>query len=316
MISFGLTNYCLKRWHDQVGSAETVIYKRIIYFLLRPLLSMYYRRYLSENTLRKYKPYLVLCKRGFPLEARRRWGSQHCNIREATILVQGTGTGWDVVSWAKLRPKKIIATDLFDFSESWKEISRYCAELLDVKVEFRQGPLENHSFLPDNSIDLCASDAVFEHCLNLGSILQESFRLLKPGGTLYATYGPLYFCAGGDHFAGRGGLKNAFNHLLLPLDEYLEYVKLFYEDQEDFQSGARYIELDLFSKLTTGEYLKLFTEAGFLMDEIILELSWRSLLFSREYSELFSRIRHKYHDRCNFDDFLIKANFVRLIKPL
>jgi ubiquinone/menaquinone biosynthesis C-methylase UbiE len=118
------------------------------------------------------------------LEARRHWGAQHCNIREAAILVQGTGTGWDVVSWAKLRPRKIIATDLFDFSGSWKEISSYCAESLDVKVEFKQAPLENRSFVADNPIDLCASDAVFEHCLSLGSILRESFRLLKPGGAL------------------------------------------------------------------------------------------------------------------------------------
>jgi hypothetical protein len=52
------------------------------------------------------------------------------------------------------------------------------------------------------------------------------------------------------------------------------------------------------------------------MDEIILELSWKSLLFSRVYPELLARIMQKYHDRCNFDDFLINANFVRLIKPI
>lgn len=311
-----MTNYCIQRWQENLSFTKTVLYKRIIYLLLRPFLSRYYRRHLSENTLSRFKPSLVICKRGFPLEARRRWGAQHCNIREATILVQGTGTGWDVVSWAKMRPRKIIATDLFDFSESWKEISRYCAESLDIKVEFKEAPLEKHSFLTDNSIDLCASDAVFEHCRNLRSILQESFRLLKPGGTLYATYGPLYFSAGGDHFSGRGGLKNAFNHLLLPTDEYLGYVNLFHEDQEDFQSGGRYIELDLFSKLTTGEYLKLFVEAGFIIDKLILELSWISILFSRKYPELLARIMEKYHDRCTFDDLLINANFVRLIKPL
>jgi hypothetical protein len=59
-----------------------------------------------------------------PLESRRRWGTQYLrNIRDAIMLVQGTGTGWDVISWARLRPRKIIATDMFPFEDSWGEIA-------------------------------------------------------------------------------------------------------------------------------------------------------------------------------------------------
>jgi len=45
------------------------------------------------------------------------------------VLVQGTGTGWDVISWARLRPRKIIATDMFPFEDSWEDITWYCIEL-------------------------------------------------------------------------------------------------------------------------------------------------------------------------------------------
>ena len=131
------------------------------------------------------------------------------------MLVQGTGTGWDVISWAKLRPRQIIATDMFPFEDSWEEITRYCYDHYQVRVDFRVSAIEDVPFLESNRVDLIASDAVYEHCRDLPGVMQESFRILKPGGCIYASYGPLYFCAGGDHFSGRGGLENSFNHLLL-----------------------------------------------------------------------------------------------------
>ena len=116
------------------------------------------------------------------------------------MLVQGTGTGWDVISWARLRPRRIIATDMFPFEESWQEIARYCLDRYRVPVEFRTAPLEDHGFLDSDSVDLIVSDAVYEHCRDLPQVMRESRRLLRPGGYLYASYGPLYFCAGGTIF--------------------------------------------------------------------------------------------------------------------
>ena len=50
---------------------------------------------------------------------------------------------------------------------SWNEISLYCRKRFGVDVFFCQAPLEDHSFLEDESIDLCASDNVYEHCKDL-----------------------------------------------------------------------------------------------------------------------------------------------------
>jgi SAM-dependent methyltransferase len=299
-------------WLDYYHSASTGLGKRVIYRIARRLLSWQQRAALSSQTLDEFKPHLVIGPRGFPLETRRAWGSANVPLSDATILVQGTGTGWDVISWAALRPRRIIATDLFSFEDSWHPVADYCKERFRVEVEFRQAPLEDHSFLADGSVDLCGSDAVFEHCRDLGSVLRETHRLLKPGGALYASYGPLWFCAGGDHFSGRGGIQHRFNHVLLDPSAYQDYFKSQLECVEDFQSGGRYVELDLFSKLTTAEYLESYRAAGFRLDSLILEVGRDALAFKRRFPDRFAALARRWAPRCAPDDFLIKANLVRL----
>ena len=205
-----MVEFRTKQWLSHHEGASTGLFKRIIYVGYRPLASFKYSRYLSHETRQKYKPHLCLGSRGMPLESRRRWGTQYLrHIRDAIMLVQGTGTGWDVISWARLRPRKIIATDMFPFEDSWGEIARYCYDHYKVTVDFRMAAIEAVPFLDSNSVDLIASDAVYEHCRDLPGVMRESFRILKPGGCIYASYGPLYFCAGGDHFSGRGGWRRA-----------------------------------------------------------------------------------------------------------
>ena len=269
--------------------------------------------FVSKSTLKAYKPTWVLPEQGFPLESRRRWATNYQSLYGKTILVQGTGTGWDVVSWARISPPKLSQQIYFPSMISWNEISTYCRQCFDVDVRFYQSPLEDQSFLEDESIDLCASDAVYEHCKNLPQVILETKRILKSDGYVYATYGPLWFCASGDHF-DRGGLENAYNHLLLEENAYKEYVNSYREANEDFQSGSRYIEIGLFSYLTTSEYLEIFRNAGFVLDDLILEVSSQASNFLRKFPERFKEIEKKYEDRCKRDDFLIKANFVQLKK--
>src|SRR5205807_2147882 len=146
------------------------------------------RRLLSPETLKACKPNLVIGPRGMPLETRRRWATERVQLADAIILVQGTGTGWDVISWAAQKPRRIVATDLYAFDESWSAVAEHCRTRFSVDVEFRRAPLEDHSFLADASVDLCGSDAVFEHCRDLSSVLRETHRLLKSGGTLYTAH--------------------------------------------------------------------------------------------------------------------------------
>lgn len=310
-----MTEFRTEAWLDHHGRASTDLFRRMSYFFLRPLLSLKYSRYLSHETIQTYKPAWCLGSRGMPLESRRIWGSKYLDkVREAAVLVQGTGTGWDVISWAKLRPRQIIATDMFPFEDSWGEIARYCYDHYQVPVDFRVASIEAVPFLERNSVDFIASDAVYEHCRDLPGVMQESYRILKPGGCIYASYGPLYFCAGGDHFSGRGGLSTSFNHLLLAPEAYQRYLDANREEIEDYQGGARYLKLNLFSYLTTSDYIKIYLDAHFVVKDLILEISQDALQFKKLFPDKFALLVNKYKDKCTKDDFLIKAHLIIIQK--
>jgi SAM-dependent methyltransferase len=310
-----MVEFTTKPWLSHHTGASAGLLKRSVYVLIRPLLSLKYSRYLSPQTIQACQPRFILGARGLPLESRRSWGSKYLKeVREALVLVQGTGTGWDVISWAKLRPRHIIATDMFPFEDSWEEITRYCYDHYQVPVDFRVSAIEDVPFLDSNRVDLIASDAVYEHCRDLRGVMRESFRILKPGGCIYASYGPLYFCAGGDHFSGRGGLENCFNHLRLDPEAYQRYLEAYQEEIEDFQGGARYIDLNLFSYLTTRQYLDIYQRAHFVVKELILEISQDAVQFKKLYADKFDFLVNKHRDRCCQDDLLIKTNLIILQK--
>lgn len=302
------------RISDRVQRKSLV--KRAVYGVLRPFLSARAARYLSSSFRKQVDPDAVYFTRGTPEEWRRGWGARHVALSDATILVQGAGTGWEVVAWARMKPRRIIATDLFAFSESWEEIAAECRNRFGVAVEFRQAALEDHGFLVSGSVDLCASAAVFEHCQDLPAVLAESMRLLRPGGTLYAAYGPLWYAPGGDHFSGRDGLQSVYNHVALDKDDYDAYVKANLLPREDFQSGGRYVELDLFSRLTTRSYLAAFEKAGFTRDALVIELSPDALSFRRQNADRWRSLQDRLSGQCDADDLIIKANFVRMLKPI
>lgn len=309
-----MADFEVNSWRQDDASLSTGRFKRVLYFLARRAMSRLHERRISRATLQNLKPELVLQMRGMPLETRRAWACRNIKIRDAVILVQGTGTGWDVLSWARLRPRRIIAVDLYKFLDSWTEIAAFCKAKLGVPVEFAHAPIETLDFVADGSIDLCGSDSVLEHCKDVGAVLRESHRVLKPGGTFYAGYGPLWFSAGGDHFSGRGGLANVFNHVLLETEDYRRYFQQHLRVIEDYQAGGRYVDLDLFSKLTTAEYLKQYSKEGFLVDGLILELSPDALAFRAAFPDDYRKLERKYQDRCVSDDFVIKTNIVRLTK--
>ena len=306
--------YHVNEWLEEFKAHRSGVLKQIGYAALWPLLHLESRRWLSKEALQTYPHAAVFRDRGFTIEARRRWALAGIDIRKSVILVQGTGSGWDVLTWARLRPKRIIATDLFTF-DSWHEVSRYVASKWKVPCTFHQAPLETLEFLTDGSIDVCVSDNVFEHCRDLASVLCESRRVLRPAGRLYAGYGPLWFSPGGDHYSGReGALDTIYNHLKLSPAEYQKYVECHRQPVEDFQNGYRYIALDLFSRMTTVDYLRVFRNHGFTVDALVLELSTPGLRFRTMFPDHHAEILLATKDRCAPHDLILKSNLVKLTR--
>ena len=306
--------FAVERWRDAVEAKRTPIWKRSLYAGLRPVLSLRASRDLTPACLSRFKPDGLSPERGYPMETRRRHALPGRSLAGRTVLVQGTGSGADAVGWAALRPARIIATDLFEFPE-WESVARHCRDAYGVAVEFHKAPLEDHAFLAGGSVDVCGSESVLEHCRNLDEVLRESWRLLKPGGSFFATYSPIWFTAGGDHFSGRGGLEHVFAHVEYEPEAYKAYFESQLGSVEDFQSGGRYVQLDLFSKLTTAEYLAAFERCGFRREWLVLETSHLAIEFRRRYPERMRALEAKWKGRCESDDFILKGNLTRLRKP-
>ena len=304
------TRFEVSDWRGQLDRAHASDRKEPIYRALRPVLDLAARRHLDPATLARLRPDRVIAGRGMPRIARQRLGAGGRSLAGRTLLIQGTGNGWDVASWARLSPSRIVGVDLYPF-DSWPEVIAAVRREHGVDVEFHAAPLDDLSFVDDASIDLVASDAVYEHVVDLAPVLAETRRVVKHDGAVYAAYGPLWYCAGGDHFCGRGGLSHVFDHVLLDDDDYRAYFERHRDPVEDFQSGGRYVELDLFSRMRTDDYLRRFDEAGFAREELVLEVSTDAAAFRRAYADRFAELVGR-HPQCVPDDFLIKANLIRL----
>lgn len=300
-------------WEQQLKKSEKPLWKYLISLTLRRIWDSRARARLEDAELHKSVT-KIISERGYYLTERRKWATAGLNLNETTILVQGTGNGWDAVTWARLRPKKIIAVDLYAF-DTWREVSTYCEKNYNVSVEFVESPIEKDFGIASGSIDLVVSDAVYEHCRDLSAVMHETNRLLRPGGRVYANYGPLWYCASGDHFSGRDKLSSCYNHLILSQEEYRNYFESNRKGNESFQDGGRYVELDLFSKLSTQEYANLYMETGFKIEDLWIEVSAKAAKFREAYNEKFKAMGVTLAGSINANDFLIKAHHIRLSKP-
>lgn len=96
-------------------------YKRLAYWFLRPVLDARTRPLLSPAT--RCLPHLsrVLPERGFPLETRRAWLHRRAPLTGRDLLVLGTGSGWDTLSFLPFGPR-ITGVDAYSFAGAWQRI--------------------------------------------------------------------------------------------------------------------------------------------------------------------------------------------------
>ena len=176
-------SYRVNDWLEEFKGHRSGVLKQIVYAALRPPSPPRGTTVAFGHDARAGSPVTVLRERGFPIESRRRWALAGLDVRDSVILVQGTGSGWDVLTWARHRPKRIIATDLFASRPGAR-----CLETLPRNGTSSVSFTKRRSRITDSwrmrSIDVCVSDAVFEHCRNLDAVLAETRRVLKAGGRL------------------------------------------------------------------------------------------------------------------------------------
>ncbi|MBD1933044.1 MULTISPECIES: class I SAM-dependent methyltransferase [Cyanophyceae] len=264
-----------------------------------------------------HQPYpidLVLPEKGMSTLARRLWVNRYMPLQNSRILVIGCGTAWDFGSYLRFKPKEIVGVDLYNFTSSWQQVQEYVKKAgLPTQVDFIQTDIAKLEKTVLGKFDIICSDAVFEHCRDIKNVVKTLYKLLRVGGIMYAGYGPLWYCLGGDHFSGRGGLENGYNHLILEPAAYQNYYRAYLRDAAyELQNGGRYIELDLFSKLSSQEYFELYEEAGFQLKALIVEFSREAELVKSK--PIFKKVIEK-NPHLLVEDFSLKTHLVILDKP-
>ena len=206
----------------------------------------------------------LLGQRGNDYSTLRRKANSILQIKDKDIFIAGCGTGRDILSWLKYKPRKITAVDYFNYSKSWDYlINKYKVEWPDTKIEFFQADLTNLSVFYESNYDVISSEAVLEHVTNLESVFIEFFKILKKNGLLYSTFGPIWTGYHGDHFSGWDKVENGFNHLLLDEKSYKEYLALKKYQGHSEDDGRTWIENNLFSYLRPSDYIDLLNDSHF-----------------------------------------------------
>ncbi len=172
----------------------------------------------------------------------------------ATILDVGCGHGSLVVDMAAAGAQRVVGLDLnarlIDFATTYVNSRR---PDLSGRVAFHCVDLEDYD---GGNFDLIVSKDSFEHILDLGGMLAAMRSRLRPGGRVYAGFGPLYHSPFGDHDAVRPPVPVPWVHLMLGDRRVLARV-----NRRRRQKVSSIQDLGL-NQLALSDYKRLFADSG------------------------------------------------------
>ena len=128
--------------------------------------------------------------------------------------------------------------------------------------------------LCDESVDGIVSIATLEHVSDLGGLLKEVERVLRPGGIFFADYGPIWSGPVGHHVFAQAGKKEArfwkegrnpipdYHHLILNRDEMGQYLAEGPCDDSLLEPVLHWIyEQDNINRLFFEDYVREFKQS-------------------------------------------------------
>ena len=180
---------------------------------------------------------------------------------QSVLLVGCHFNSPEVRHWLSEPVGSVTMLDIVDWSAPLAQVHSQLKRLYRPSLHFAHGTLD-HLPCDDASYDLVCSKAVLEHVGNFQGAVDEMHRVLKPGGLMAHTFGPLYFCHGGDHTISNYGPEHGYDHLLLPDECYQARLQddHFYAGLGREANDSRYWALQgIFSYLKPEQYLAILS---------------------------------------------------------
>ncbi len=261
--------------NDALVRAVRATYPAIQWLSNRPAVYTYVAPYLAEMEFDDVR----LGGRGNEPETHLARTSRMVDLRSADVLVLGAGRGAELSLWERQRPRSLTATDFFAFPGDWSAHAGTRFARMDV----RQLGFAGASF------DLVASTALLEHVDGVEDVTAEMARVTRPGGTVFANFGPLFFTHAGAHFEG------AYEHLWMSAGELERYLQARAIPSE-MEDGLLWLRNGMFSRLRYDEYLAIF-KRYFDLEHVTLGVSQEALRYKRTHRREWHALTARYSER-------------------
>jgi SAM-dependent methyltransferase len=217
--------------------------------------------------------------RGNEPEALLRRTSNAIALEQSDVLVLGAGAGDELSLWEQQHPRSLTATDFLPFPDTWQRHDG---------VRFAQADVRRLPFA-DRSFDLIASTALFEHVNGVDALCAEMARVLRPGGLVFANFGPLFYTYRGAHFSG------AYEHLWMTDAQFEQYLEARAIPSE-IEDGLLWLRSGMFSRLRYDEY-RTVLQQDFELEHVILGVSADALRYKRSHPEEWRALCERQAER-------------------
>ncbi|MCO6449431.1 MAG: class I SAM-dependent methyltransferase [Caldilineales bacterium] len=179
------------------------------------------------------------------------------DIAGARVLDVGCGHGSLCIYLAQNGASRVAGVDLNEGLINFAA-ANLTANFPEVAQQVEFFCLDLHDYPPE-TFDLAVSKDSFEHVLDLPGLLSEIEKRLRPGGRLYAGFGPLYSSPYGDHDAVRQRVRLPWAHLFMGDQGVIDHVNC-----RRRQPISRISELGL-NQLSLADYRRIFAESGLIV---------------------------------------------------
>ena len=222
----------------------------------------------------------------------RRFGGQP-DFRGASVLDVGCGHGSMSIYLAEQGASEVVGIDLnerlIDFANANLEENypHFADRIAFLCLDLKDYPLEK--------FDYVVSKDTFEHVLDLPELLNEIGRRLRPGGRVYAGFGPLYKSPFGDHDVVRPPFPIPWAHLALGDDRVIRRVN------RRRREKVKTIQDLGMNRLSLADYRRIFDESDL---EIVFFETNRSEKLSGKALRVLSKLPG-LKEYCTFNIYCI-----------